>query len=209
MLSNSSLFESAKIDIIKRYADQGSTVQVESFFPYGTTDKIDTNNKKEMVNLATMQLDFIIQDLKEKGYFYYLSPSYLYIKSTYQSGKIVIIGHSGGGVSGFRASEKLNNDDKILVHEMVQVGSPRVESTNRHVINQTTFLSAYNDPISILGIWTEGYEPLPEKSFTVFLEQLANGAAAHTSYFSNKPWAIAPSISNLSVTLDKIWENIK
>jgi hypothetical protein len=138
-----------------------------------------------------------------------------HIKNNYKGGKIVIIGHSSGGVAGVHAANKLYKGLFPDVH-VVQIGSPKcaVPFDQRAT---TCFIRAVNgsgktvDPITRLGTWG-GWSKIggmvnwnsrlkaPAAIFTVPI------IGGHADYFRDRaPFLDEKSKSNLDKTTDLLW----
>ncbi|QYR19591.1 hypothetical protein KZ483_16975 [Paenibacillus sp. sptzw28] len=135
------------------------------------------------------------------------------IRTAYDGGVLMLIGHSGGGVAGIHAAELMMKADEISAEHirLVQIGSPmcRVPAQLRA---STLYISAAGDSVTFLGSWG-GWEKGRLGIFRWNRRKFAPDSIVrvpiigkHTDYFRGRsPYVNVEGISNLEVTLQSIW----
>jgi hypothetical protein len=193
----------------RRFEQAGYEVHTCMLFPYGDWDR---SIVKQILEIGSD----LLPKLGRK-------PSYTrgqrvanHIMETHKGGKIVILGHSSGGVTGIHAANMLDREQFQDVN-MVQIGSPKCPVSLRDRAS-TLFVSAVNvkgkstDPITWLGSWG-GWER--SGAITRWNRQLAAPASiisvslvgGHADYFRNRcPYMDENGTSNLEKTAACIWK---
>jgi hypothetical protein len=198
-----------KHELVSRYEQAGIGVQSSMLFPYGdwnrgilkqvmeiSYDLFPRFGRKSSYNRGQMVAD--------------------HIKDTYSSGRIVIIGHSSGGVTGIHAANRLACEQYSDVR-VVQIGSPKcavpadIQTTSLY-IRSMNHMGKLTDPITRIGSWG-GWERkganarwnsrlrAPASILTIPL------IGGHADYFrSRKPFVDESGKSNLERTTDIIWD---
>ncbi len=142
-----------------------------------------------------------------------------YIKDNYQGGRIIIIGHSIGGVVAVQAA-KLLDPQQFPDQRVIQIGSPKC-AVSEGKRNTTLYIRTSNplgkpaDPITRLGSWG-GWERKGRMArwnsrlsapASIVSVKLIGG---HADYFRSKaPFLDHNGKSNLDILTDLIWRFIE
>jgi hypothetical protein len=196
----------------RRFVQAGYEVHTSMLFPYGDWDR--------SIVKQILEIGYDLLPRLGRKHSYTRGQSVAsHIKETHKGGKIVILGHSSGGVTGVHAANKLDRELFPDVN-VVQIGSPKCP-VSLHDRASTLFVSAVNDkgkstdPITWLGSWG-GWER--RGAITRWNRQLAAPAAiisvslvgGHADYFRNRyPFVDQNGKSNLEKTADSIWKQLK
>jgi hypothetical protein len=198
-----------KNELIRQFEEAGTEVHAHLLYPYG-----DWNRR-----LWKQVIEITYDLLPRLG----MGKSYIrgqrvadYILKSHRGGKIVIIGHSSGGVAGVHAAHLL--DSKLFPNvRVVQIGSPKcaIYPDNQQ---STLYIRAVNqvgksaDSITRLGSWG-GWERINLKfrwnshlkaPATLYNVPIVGG---HTDYFRNGAHFVnEESRSNLEITMNSIWK---
>ncbi|MBB3909292.1 S8 family peptidase [Anoxybacteroides rupiense] len=205
MLTNSSYFKTFIPKIINKYASIGKSVRVANpIFPYGKTDGLPTYL---WPTLASVQLQAIIYEAGNSVLPQYTTGTKVRdaAKKNYRGGKIVLIGHSGGGVSSIRGAQLLKSAG-YSVHEVVQVGSPHMPLSS-DLASNTTFMrdSKVKDWVTKLGFWTNK----PYRIVNVPQKPQKNPIDIHANYFSGLSFTLnGVTTTNADQTLNAMWPSI-
>jgi predicted alpha/beta hydrolase family esterase len=197
-----------KQELERRYEQARIDVHSSLLFPYG-----DWNRG---LSKQIMEISNDLFPLFRRNSRYYRGQMVAnYIKDTCSGGRIVIVGHSSGGVAGVHAANRL--DRKLYPDvRVVQIGSPKcaVPQENRQ---STLYVRAVNqkgksaDPITRLGSWG-GLER--KGAVTLWRSRLRAPASiltipligGHADYFRTKePFVDESGKSNLEITTDILW----
>jgi hypothetical protein len=194
-------------ELERRYQHAGYEIQTHLLFPYGDWGR---NVVKQVIEIG---FDLMPRFVKTHGY-----PRGQvvanHIKKTHQSGRIVIIGHSSGGVTGVHAASYLDRAQFPEVF-VVQIGSPKCHVPSQARIG-TLFVYAVNemgkstDPITWLGSWGGWEQKGAFARWNRKLKAPANIIAVsliggHADYFRNSfPFIDTNGRSNLEKTADAL-----
>jgi hypothetical protein len=195
-----------KLELTKRYEHAGLEVQSSMLFPYG-----DWNRKlwKQVMEISYDLLPRFRRNTRGQ-----LVADY--IMKTYSGGRVVIIGHSSGGVTGIHAANRLDRDQYPDVR-VVQIGSPKYK-VPADIGKSTLFIRAVNhagkstDPVTRIGSWG-GWErsggiirwnnrlKAPSLIYSIPI------AGGHADYFRNRaPFLDEKGRSNLDIIADLLWD---
>lgn len=139
------------------------------------------------------------------------------IRKTYDGGRLILIGHSGGGAAAYQAARILEADGQLGDCRIVQIGSPRVPITPEFrervcYIHAVDELGRLKDPITKLGSWggwTRSGFALPRwngaKYAPAHIEPITV-VGGHADYFRHDtPFVDAQQVSNMDKTIAKAW----
>lgn len=134
--------------------------------------------------------------------------------------RVLFIGHSGGGVAAYHAAAMLSGEKAITDFRIVQVGSPKVPIRIPFRSKVSYFVAVdekgnLRDPVARLGSWS-GWSRGRLGMFYWNRLKYAPGfigtipvLGGHEHYFRNDSRYTHPERgSNLSRTLDTIWEQV-
>jgi phosphoheptose isomerase len=195
-----------KLELTKRYERAGMEVQSSMLFPYG-----DWNRKlwKQVMEISYDLLPRLGQNSRGQ-----LVADH--IINTHSGGRVVIIGHSSGGVTGIHAANRLNREQYPDVN-VIQIGSPKC-TIPADFRKSTLFIRAVNragkstDPITSIGSWGGWYKSggiirrnsrlkAPSSIYSIPI------VGGHADYFRNRePFIDELGRSNLDKTADLIWD---
>ncbi|MEX2462340.1 MAG: hypothetical protein WD469_13755 [Paenibacillaceae bacterium] len=198
-----------KHELVRRYEQVGIEVHVSLLYPYGAW------NRRLWKQVMEISNDLLPRFRRNRSSVRGQMVAD-YIRKTYRGGRVVIIGHSSGGVMGVHAATRL--DRKLYPDvRVVQIGSPKcaVLKGNQH---STLYIRAMNhlgksaDPITWLGSWG-GWERrgaiahwharlrAPASIITIPL------IGGHADYFRNGARFVdEEGRSNLKLTTDILWD---
>lgn len=196
-----------------RYEQEGKQVSVHIHFPYGDWDR----SKR-------VQLQEIIWDLwrnaHRKASIYGGKSLYSFVAATSQiSQKLLIIGHSGGGVASIMAAAQLEREGRDVI-AVIQIGSPKsaIPATLRHKVLYVHGENQQNrslDPISRLGTWGGWVRSRlgiriwsRKKHAPTHLERLPM-IGGHADYFRDHAPYIWQQTTNLQTIMNTIWSWLK
>jgi hypothetical protein len=125
------------------------------------------------------------------------------IKNEYESGKLILIGHSAGGFASFETMKSIEKDSTFTtkVSNVIQIGSPVsiAGAFKSRVVN----IRDLRDPVPMIhlaGMWTSDDVPKDIVSLKVSGLKNFNGFIIHESYFkTDTTWGAIPT-TNLNET---------
>jgi hypothetical protein len=235
MLTSTGFLEPLEQELVNRYSALGKKAHVSIQYPYRSADNL---NILKQIGLGALQLALIstdmeiVQTLRPElpnvplppiNQLYGASKLYGIAKTEIDKygGKLILLGHSGGGVASHEAGKMLSiyAENKYSPSAIVQIGSPK---TNMLMLaNKVFFLTAYvpksngyesvRDPIPLIGIWGWGSE-LPAQVQVVKLDPSLNPFKVHLSYFNgDDKWNRIDGVetTNLKETTGKYWAFIQ
>jgi hypothetical protein len=201
-------FNDFSSELERLYALAGKSAETHIIFPYGDwrTSVISQVNKVRL-------------DLKHSVGNYELSAggqqARRLILDTYSGGRIIIIGHSGGGVSGYYAARMLKEQDGLPLQQVIQIGSPKVKIIPAYQA-QVAYLRVdkhiSSDLITRLGSWG-GFNVTRKSSipywnrfkYAPLHRSKINLIGGHADYFrKSRPFVDKYGVSNLTKTLKVI-----
>jgi hypothetical protein len=207
--TSSNFMEDFVQELQHRYDQAGFEVLINMIFPYGDWKRSIIKQLKEI------SYD-LLPRLGQKRNYLRGQKVADYIKESYKGGKIVIIGHSSGGVVGVHAANILYGE-KLPVARVVQIGSPKCPVTLNHRTS-TLFIFSVNhkdkisDPISYFGSWggmekrgrVFRWNPRLSAPTSIIGVPIIGG---HADYFRNRiPFVDRNGMTNLEKTTNLIWE---
>jgi hypothetical protein len=182
--------------LTRRYQDDGWSAQGMLLFPYGDW------HLGRIRQLREITFDLFPKSSRLGG-----GKAAAEIKKCYRGGKMVIIGHSGGGVAGVHAAEQLLIDAEISIPpSVVQIGSPKClipPALREHV----TFVAAvdeygrWKDPVTRMGGWGAWGRNSRARAgrITPAIREIAI-TGGHADYFRS---------NNIETTIDSFWRDIR
>jgi hypothetical protein len=209
-----SFFADLRAELDQLYKKSGAKVDIGILFPYGDFRM----NRIRQINMIRMDLRHSFSNVQRciGG-----RQARDMIRESFNGGGIVIIGHSGGGVSGYDAGRMLQQMGGFPIHQMIQIGSPKVR-ISAEFREQVVYLRAQKqskavDLITQLGSWggidysrrtlipywnSRKYAPLYIENI-----ELLGG---HADYFRRAdPYVDRNGKSNLSKTVKELWKWIQ
>lgn len=147
--TRSSAFHALEQALLQNLQQQGITSDIELLFPYGDAER------SLMRQLYEVRSDLSVR-AKLAGY----GGRKVWERISYHSElpKLLLVGHSGGGVAAYQIARKLYEDQLPINLKVVQIGSPKTR-----VISQLKSSVGYihsideqgnsKDPVSRLGSW--------------------------------------------------------
>ncbi|QGQ96373.1 hypothetical protein EHS13_16525 [Paenibacillus psychroresistens] len=198
-----------KLEVIRRYEHAGLEVQSSMLFPYGDWSR--------RLWKQVMEISYDMLPRLTRNSSYYRGELVAnHIMKTHRSGRVVIIGHSSGGVAGIHAAEKLDPEQYSDVR-VIQIGSPKC-AVSAAAQTSSLFIRAVNqvgkstDPITRIGSWG-GWErsggivrwnSRKKAPSTVYSIPMVGG---HADYFrSREPFINQFGTSNLDQTASSVWD---
>ncbi|GFN33094.1 hypothetical protein PCURB6_33540 [Paenibacillus curdlanolyticus] len=148
------------------------------------------------------------------------------IQATYKGdGRVLLIGHSGGGAAAYQAAVKLHRAGTLRDFRVVQIGSPRIRVLPELKDRVGYFHSVdangkVTDPISRIGTWggwslssSERKRSVPYWNRYKYAPGLVEGIpviGGHADYFRHqKPYVDDQSVCNLDKTIGRIGNWLK
>lgn len=200
----------AAAEFVRRYEESGIPVQTQSLMPYG-----DWSRK------LRPQLLEVRRDLKLSRMGRVMSVRGLWtadmIRATYDGKRIVLIGHSAGGIAAIHAASILSQQG-IEVDHIVAIGSPKC-AIPANILHATLYVHAVDkngrpaDPITRIGTWggwvrSRFSMPLWRSKLCapIHIRKVAI-IGGHADYFRSKePYLNDTGCSNLQITTQAIWD---
>jgi hypothetical protein len=184
------------MELIRRYENDGWSARGKLLFPYGDW------YLGRMRQLREITFDMLPKASRLGG-----RKAAGEIKKLYRGGKMVIVGHSGGGVAGVHAAQLLLSEvEDLLPPSVVQIGSPKCPIPpvlREHVI----FVAAvdeygkWKDPVTRLGGWGwRGRTSRMSSNQTSPVIREIPIVGGHADYFRT---------NNIDVTIDSFWRDIR
>jgi hypothetical protein len=207
--TSSDFMEDFVQELQHRYEQVGFEVLINMIFPYGDW------NRNVIKQLKEISCDLVPRLGQKRNYLRGQNVAD-YINESYKGGKIVIIGHSSGGVVGVHAANLLNRE-KLPVAQVVQIGSPKCSVSLNHRAS-TLFIYSVNhkgkisDLISYIGSWgglekrgrVFRWNPRLSAPTSIIGVPIIGG---HADYFRNRiPFVDRKGMTNLEKTTNLIWE---
>ena len=229
MLTSTGFLEPLEQELVNRYSALGKKAHVSIQYPYRSADNL---NILKQIGLGYLQLALISTDMEivqtllpgvplpPINQLYGASKLYGIALSEIDKygGKLILLGHSGGGVASHEAGKMLLlcASKKYSPSAIVQIGSPK---TNMSMLaNKVFFLRAYVpmsngyesvlDPIPSIGTWGSG---LPAQVQVVKLNPITKPLEVHMEYFNNNEWdrTDGSKTTNLKETANKFWSFVQ
>jgi hypothetical protein len=198
-----------KHELELRYEHAGIEVHSSMLFPYGDW------NRSIVKQVMEISYD-LMPRLRDNNSYFRGQTVADHIKQSNSNGRIVIVGHSSGGVAGVHAANQL---DRVHYPDVrvVQIGSPKCAVPIMQRAS-TLFIRAINqkgksaDPITRLGSWG-GWEKSgrivrwnaqSKAPSSIYAVPIIGG---HADYFRNKdPFRDVNGVTNLKKITDCIWQ---
>lgn len=193
------VFRDAMQDIERRCHCAGiNRVRIHTFYPYGCTDNVQIPRRKRFVigQAASVFTDMLKKPAKTIGG----RSLYSDIRTDYDAaggGKIVLIGHSGGGVASYKAGLLLE-EAGYPVTEIIMVGSPElpIRKCFRDRVYALENSDRWGDLVCRCGF--NLFKPPRDKVRLPIV-------SGHPFYFCNQT-KDENNVSNMSKVLDTIWD---
>lgn len=148
------------------------------------------------------------------------------IQATYKGdGRVLLIGHSGGGAAAYQAAVKLHRAGALRDFRIVQIGSPRIrvlpELRDRVCyLHSVDAEGKVSDPISKIGTWggwsvssDRRKQPMPYWNRLKYAPGRVEGipvVGGHADYFKHQnPFVDDQLVCNLDKTVDRIGSWLK
>lgn len=206
-------FNNFCIGLEQLYTLAGKNIEIHVIFPYGNWE-----------TRVISQVNKVRLDLKQPVEKYEQSvggkQARKLILERYSEGRIIIIGHSGGGVCGYYAGRTLKEKDGLPLQQVIQIGSPKVKIAPSYQ-DQVAYLQSEkrisSDMITRIGSWG-GWDYTRKKNilfwnrykFAPSRRSKINLMGGHADYFRNsKPYMDVSGVSNLTKTLNVIGKWLK
>jgi hypothetical protein len=188
------------IELIRRYENDGWSARGELLFPYGDLYFGRIRQLREItfdMLPLTLRLGKYLGGRKAADE----------ISKLYRGGKMVIVGHSGGGVAGVHAAKLLLSEvEGLLPPTVVQIGSPKcsippVLRENVIYVAAVDQYGKWKDPITRLGGWGRLGQAISMRSIQTSpaIREIPI-VGGHADYFRN---------NNIDVTIDSFWRDIR
>jgi hypothetical protein len=195
-------------ELTRLYQQDGWLARGTLLFPYGDWYINRMRQLREITNDLLPRTPFVSKTLGGRR-------AAEAIKSSYRGGRLILIGHSGGGVAGVHAAHILMAEDDIAAPTVVQIGSPKCPipaALADHVI----YVAAVNeqgkwkDPVNRMGSWGEWRSKFRRNSKLLMpLVREVPILGGHADYFRSRNPYIYKNVSNLEVTIDSFWRDIQ
>jgi len=209
--STLAIFDDCKLELTRRFGLEGRTPRIFELFPYGD------HTQKLMSQVVDVGCDVLrLRRSGRSGG----GRAAEEIRRLSDGRRVLLIGHSGGGVAAYKAAVILYRQGNVPDCRVVMVGSPRVP-IGRDFRDKVSYFEAVDehgtpvDPITRLGSWggvsfsrfglpywnRRKYAPGHIGTITVL--------GGHPHYFrARAPYVHPERGSNLSLTLDSIWARV-
>ncbi|MCM3633796.1 MULTISPECIES: hypothetical protein [Paenibacillus] len=204
-----SAFHTLQQRLQHKLQEKGITPDIEMLFPYG-----------EMERNLLLQLMEVRADLSTYAYNAGIGGRKVWkrIEPYTDSRKLLLIGHSGGGVAAYQIARKIYEDRLPIETKVIQVGSPKTRiipplKQNVSYIHSVDEDGKYKDPITKLGSWggwtiRQDRLPMPQwdtKKYAPGMIVGVNTIGGHADYFRHTtPFTDELSSCNLDKTLQRI-----
>ncbi|WP_409341542.1 hypothetical protein [Paenibacillus sp. MBLB4367] len=194
----------------RRFQDAGHAVRVHIFYPYGDWSRSMVRQLREV------RSDLMAGFTRRKGSVGG-KRAYEAIKSSYDGGNLLIVGHSAGGLAGVHAAHMLAEEGHEEPVRVVKIGSPKctIPLTARDsvlIVDAVDGRGKVSDPISRLGTWAgweRGRFGLPRRNSRLFAPASITHVSivgGHADYFrSSHPFIGEDGQSNMQLVSDVIW----
>jgi hypothetical protein len=199
--------ETFQHEMVRRYEKTGCQVQSNCLYPYGDWSRrllpqiIETRHDVWLGKNSSIGGQAIVNAINE----------------SYLGGRIVLIGHSGGGVAAVQVASILGVNDGIHVSHVVQIGSPKCKVPFKQR-DSVLYLYAANakgrsiDPIVRIGSWAgwsriRGMPRWNRRLYAPTAIKPISIIGGHRDYFrDHSSFRNADGKSNLEVTSDSVWD---
>jgi len=205
------IFDECKRELKQRFLDAGRDPVIRELLPYG-----------DHTQSIFRQVLEVGRDLSRLGAAYRPGGRAVAEQVSRLSAghPVLLIGHSGGGVAAYQAAISLSAEGIIPDCRIIQVGSPRmpIRSDFRRKVSYFRAVDEngkLKDPITRLGSWG-GWSR--SRLGVLYWNRLKHAPGhigtitvlgGHPHYFRSKePYWHPQRGSNLSLTLDRIWERV-
>jgi hypothetical protein len=189
-------------EVTRKFAEEGWSAQGTLIYPYGDC------YLSRMRQLREIALDLFPRSLlfnKILGGRRVADE----IKPIYRGERLVLIGHSGGGVAAVHAAQFLMDEEGLAAPHVVQIGSPKcpIPSALR---DRVTYVTAVNergrwkDPVTCMGSWGMRLR----RSTLVPAVREVPILGGHADYFRNEHPYIQGNTSNLQITINSFWRDL-
>lgn len=204
-----SAFHALEQRLQHKFAEKGFESDIEILFPYG-----------EMERNLLLQIAEVRADLSSYVFRGGIGGRKVWskIKENESRPKLLMIGHSGGGVAAYQIARKLYEDKTPINTKVIQIGSPKTriipalkgKISYIHAIDEH---GRWKDPITKLGSWggwtlQQQHVPLPRwdaRKYSPGRIMGVNTLGGHADYFRHSPqFTDELSYCNLDKTLGSI-----
>lgn len=211
--STAAIFRECKRELRRRFQEAGRDPVIRELLPYGDDTQSILRQLLEVgTDLARLRLP---GKWRSGG-----REAAEQIRQSSMGRRVLLIGHSGGGVAAYEAAVILRGEGAITDFRIVQVGSPKVPIRIVPCDRVSYFVAVdengqHVDSVTRLGSWGgwrrnnrgllywDRYKYAPGHIGTITV------LGGHQHYFRNNDPFIHPVRgSNLSLTLDSIWERV-
>lgn len=210
--STSAIFRECKRELQRRFRQAGREPVIRELLPYGDNTQ---NLLRQILEVGTDLVRWRLPGKWRCGG----KEAAEQVRTMSSGRRVLFIGHSGGGVAAYQAAVMLTIEGAISDCRIVQVGSPKVPVRNLNR-DRVSYFAAVDekgtsvDPVTRLGSWGgwsrnerglfwDRYKYAPAHVGTITV------LGGHQHYFrNNEPYIHPVRGSNLSLTLDSIWERV-
>jgi len=204
-----SAFHTLQQRLQQKLHEKGITPDIEMLFPYG-----------EMERNLLLQLIEVRADLSAYAYNAGIGGRKVWkrIEPHAQANKLLMIGHSGGGVAAYQIARKIYEDRLPINTKVIQIGSPKTRiipqlKQNVSYIHSIDENGNFKDPVTKLGSWggwtiRQELLPMPQwepKKYAPGKILGVNTIGGHADYFRHtSSFTDELSSCNLDKTLERI-----
>lgn len=208
--SSPNFLEEFGISWEKRFQENGNDVRMHIFYPYGDWSRKMISQLREV--RGDLMAGFVRRKSSIGG-----RRAYEAIRSTYEGGNLLIVGHSAGGLAGVHAAHLLAADGHPDPVKVVKIGSPKCTIPQEArdsvlIIDAVDGRGKVCDPVSRLGTWAgweKGRFGLPRRNSRLFAPASVSHVSivgGHADYFrSSDPYINETGSSNMQIISDVIW----
>jgi hypothetical protein len=188
------------LELTRRYENDGWSARGKLLFPYGD---LYFGRMRQLRDITFDMLPLAVRLGKNLGG----RKAADEIRQLYRGGKMVIVGHSGGGVAGVHAAQLLLSEvEDLSPPSVVQIGSPKC-SISPVLLEHVIYVAAvdqygkWKDPITRMGGWgwSGRISRMRSKQTSPAIREIPI-VGGHADYFRN---------NNIEVTIDSFWRDIR
>lgn len=205
-------FEAAAKEIAARY----SNVKIVMIFPYGIAKG---TNRSSLIPLLAKQLPQVGFDLVHTQSRRVNSVSQIIREHGASAERLLLIGHSAGGVVAYRAGLYLEERYDMRQIQALAVGSPKFRLKDVAFNTRFTYITGQNpDKITRVGRWNKPgsskFRGKPGNEIQLEFNPRHQGWRYHASYFLNSAWhdanqAFHSNVQDLIATIYELFPECK
>lgn len=198
--TESHMWDEAIPVIRNQFSTGNKKVAIHQHHPFGLADGLEGRKRLQFIGLQLLEVQNLRHGEQPK------SNDVNFIKENISGGKVILVGHSGGGVAAYRAAVKLESEEELIIGNVVAVGSPKWYLPLSDVNDKFIYIESLYDRLTV-GEW--GVVRAPAHNLIIELNpENRDIFGDHAYYFTNLDWndSEGNARNNVKDTVELIYE---